>query len=98
MGATFDAWSERFNPETWRRAFSESGLEPDFYAHRERPQDEILPWSHIDTGVTQAFLKREYRRALEGRETADCRQDDCTACGLQRRNPDCGRKAGAARR
>lgn len=97
LGATFDAWSERFNPETWRRAFSESGLEPAFYAHRERPHDEILPWSHIDTGVTQAFLKREYRRALEGRETADCRQDDCTACGLQRRNPDCGQKVGASR-
>ncbi len=98
LGATFDAWNERFNPETWRRAFSESGLEPAFYAHRERPQDEILPWSHIDTGVTEAFLKREYRRALEGQETADCRQDDCTTCGLQRNNPDCGQKAGAAKR
>jgi radical SAM family uncharacterized protein len=98
LGATFDAWNERFNPEIWRRAFSESGLEPAFYAQRERPLDEILPWSHIDTGVTEAFLKREYRRALESQETVGCRQADCTTCGLQRINPDCGQRAGAAKR
>lgn len=92
LGARFDAWNERFRDETWQRAFRESGLEAGFYAHRERRPDEVLPWSHIDTGVTEAFLKRECQRALEGRETADCRYGDCSACGLQRVNPDCGEK------
>ncbi len=92
LGCTFDAWSEHFNYENWRHAFDEAGLEPDFYAHRERSLDELLPWAHIDAGVTTAFLKREYQRALDGKETADCRYKTCNACGLQHWHPDCQQK------
>jgi len=92
LGSTFDAWSEQFNYENWLRAFAETGLELAFYAHRERPLDEFLPWAHIDTGVTTAFLKREYQRALEGAATPDCRYKACNACGLQRWQPDCRQK------
>ena len=92
LGCTFDAWAERFNYENWLRAFAESGLEPGFYAQRERPPDELLPWAHIDVGVTAAFLKREYQRALRGEETPDCRDDACSACGLQRWQPICQQK------
>jgi radical SAM family uncharacterized protein len=92
LGSTFDAWSEHFSYENWLRAFNESGLEPSFYAHRVRPLNELLPWAHIDIGVTTAFLKREYQRALEGKETPDCRYKGCNACGLERWQPDCQRK------
>ncbi|MFC1931761.1 TIGR03960 family B12-binding radical SAM protein [Chloroflexota bacterium] len=92
LGSTFDAWDEHFNYENWRRAFDESGLDPGFYAHRQRSLDELLPWSHIDTGVSISFLKREYQRALQGRETPDCRHDACNACGLERRQPACRQK------
>ena len=92
LGSTFDAWNEYFNYENWLRAFNESGLEPGFYAHRERPLDEPLPWAHIDVGVTTAFLKREYQRAIDGRETPDCRNTTCNACGLERWQPDCQQK------
>jgi len=88
-GSTFDAWSEHFNYGNWLRAFEETGLDAGFYAQRQRSLDELLPWSHIDTGVTAAFLKREYRRALEGKETPDCRYQDCNACGLEHYQPDC---------
>jgi len=88
-GATFDAWSEHFDYEKWLRAFAEAGLEPTFYAQRERPPDELLPWSHIDVGLTTAFLKREYQHALNGKETPDCRLKACNACGLERRQPAC---------
>jgi radical SAM family uncharacterized protein len=88
LGSRFDAWTEQFNYANWHRAFADAGLEPGFYAHRERPQDEVLPWSHIDTGVTDAFLKQEYRRALDGLETPDCRAGACNACGLQQQ-PAC---------
>ena len=89
LGCTFDAWSEHFNYENWLRAFAETGLKPSFYAHRERSLDELLPWSHIDTGVTPAFLKREYQRARDGKETVDCRHQACSTCGLERWQPVC---------
>jgi len=88
-GSTFDAWSEHFNYGNWLRAFDGNGLEPGFYAQRERPLDELLPWEHIDIGVSKAFLKREYHRALEGKETIDCRYEACNICGLERWQPDC---------
>ena len=82
MGCRFDAWSEHFDFDTWQRAFAEAGLEPGFFAHRERPLDEVLPWSHIDTGVSETFLKQEYQRTGECIETPDCRVAPCNACGL----------------
>ncbi len=94
-GATFDAWGERFNYQTWLDAFQKNGLEPGFYAQRERSLDELLPWAHIDVGVTQAFLKKEYQRALKGEETPDCHYSSCNACGLERWNAACRQRLGA---
>jgi len=91
-GSSFDAWDERFNHQNWLDAFAHNGLEPGFYAHRERSLDELLPWSHIDAGVSADFLKREYQRSLKGEETADCREQACNACGLERWQEDCQRK------
>jgi radical SAM family uncharacterized protein len=88
----YHAWNEHFNYDNWLRAFAESGLEPGFFAQRQRALDELLPWSHIDVGVTAAFLKREYQRAMEGRETPDCRHNACSACGLEQRHPTCQQK------
>ena len=92
LGCTFDAWGERFNYQNWLRAFDETGLEPSFYAQRERSLDELLPWAHIDVGVTTAFMKREYQRAIDGMETPDCRHKACNACGLENWQPDCQQK------
>ena len=60
LGARFDSWSEHFNYEIWLRAFSEAGLEPGFYAKRQRPLDAPLPWAHIDSGLSLSSLKRAY--------------------------------------
>lgn len=92
LGCTFDAWNECFHYENWLHAFEDAGLDPGFYAHRQRSLDEVLPWAHIDTGITAAFLKQEYHHALHGEETPDCRYDSCKACGLQRRIPVCQQK------
>jgi radical SAM family uncharacterized protein len=89
LGSVFDAWDEHFKFENWRHAFEDAGLEIDFYARRQRPLDELLPWGHIDTGVTTDFLKREYQRALEGIQTPDCREGPCNACGLELSEPAC---------
>ncbi|MCL4561103.1 MAG: TIGR03960 family B12-binding radical SAM protein [Chloroflexi bacterium] len=80
-GAKFDAWQDQYNFTAWLKAFSDAGLDPDFYSHRQREMDELLPWSHIFAGVRPAYLKEEYRRSLEGELRADCRTA-CFACGI----------------
>jgi radical SAM superfamily enzyme YgiQ (UPF0313 family) len=81
-GAVFDGWSECFDFTRWQKAFEACGLDPAFYARRERALDEPLAWAHIDTGIAPEFLKQEYRRALAGELTPDCR-NGCNACGLE---------------
>ncbi|MCL2679741.1 MAG: TIGR03960 family B12-binding radical SAM protein [Dehalococcoidia bacterium] len=82
-GAVFDGWSEHFNFELWQAAMVEEGVDPAFYATRERPLDEPLPWAHIDIGVSNEFLKQEFQKAISGELTPDCRTVGCNACGLQ---------------
>lgn len=53
-----------------------------FYANRERPQDEVFPWDHIDTMVRKDRLLAEYRRALLGQTTAACDVGRCARCGV----------------
>ncbi len=92
LGSRFDAWQECFNYDNWLRAFKECKLDPAFYANRERPTDEALPWQHIDIGVNSAFLKKEFQHMQQGKETSDCRHGHCNACGLQQRHPNCRQK------
>ena len=80
-GAKFDAWGERDNLQIWRNAFAANDLDPDFYSYRERDLEELLPWEHIDIGVTKRFLKRDYEWSLVGRTREDCR-NVCFACGI----------------
>ncbi|UCD09581.1 MAG: TIGR03960 family B12-binding radical SAM protein, partial [Dehalococcoidales bacterium] len=84
LGCRFDSWNEHFSFEKWRRAFEETGIDPDFYARRRHNLDEILPWSHIDTGISPEFLEREHQHSLEEITTRDCRTENCNACGLEK--------------
>ncbi|MEG2208987.1 MAG: TIGR03960 family B12-binding radical SAM protein, partial [Clostridia bacterium] len=72
LGCLLDGWSEYFRYDLWRKAFEDCGLSVDFYAHRQRGLEEALPWDHIDSGISKAFLKREYEKALLGETTRDC--------------------------
>lgn len=82
-GCMLDGWSEHFKFDAWREAFEETGIDPAFYAFRRREKDEILPWDHIDCGVTKEFLWREKEKAEKAAVTKDCRLG-CNGCGLQR--------------
>ena len=84
--AKFDAWSESFDFDRWMAAFDSCGLDPRFYANRERAKDEVLPWSVTSTGVTTPFLWRERERAYQAVITPDCRVQ-CTGCGADKLYP-----------
>ncbi len=79
-GARLDGWDEYFNYAKWYDAFRECGIDGDFYTTRGYGEEEILPWDTIDVGVSKAFLKRERRRAYDGKVTPDCRHG-CAGCG-----------------
>ena len=92
-GCRLDTWSEFFDFTRWQQAFAECGIDPAYYAHRERDPGEVLPWSHISSGVSAAFLKAERQNMLAGRLTADCRLADCNLCGLQGSQAACRARA-----
>lgn len=87
-GCMLDSWNEYFKYDVWLEAFKECGLDPHFYANRERPYDELLPWAFIDCGVTQKYLQLENERAKRGELTHDCRKG-CNGCGIQREKGVC---------
>lgn len=59
-GARFDGWDEQFDNRIWQQAFEEEGVDPAWYAHRERPDGEVFPWSHLAGGNSEGYLKRQY--------------------------------------
>ena len=80
LGCIYDSWGEHFRYDLWVQAFENTGVDIAFYNLRERDLDEILPWDFIDIGVTKNFLKREWKNALEGKVTPNCRAN-CSGCG-----------------
>lgn len=83
LGALYDAWSESFQYEIWKKAFAETGVDMEFYTLRERSTDEILPWDFIDAGVSKKFLIQEWKQAKEESVTPNCRQK-CSGCGAKK--------------
>lgn len=84
-GCKFDSWEEHLDREKWMVSFAENGIDPFFYTTRKRSFDEVLPWDHMDYGVTKKFLIRENEKAHRGETTASCREK-CAGCGAARLN------------
>ncbi|MEH0019644.1 MAG: TIGR03960 family B12-binding radical SAM protein [Desulfobacter sp.] len=82
LGCRLDGWSDHFDYRLWEQAFDATGIDPEFYTSRERTPDEPLPWDHIDSGVSRRFLEKEFSRAEQMAQTPDCRETDCTGCGI----------------
>lgn len=82
-GGKMDAWSEYFSLERWLQAFEAVGLDPYFYAARERAKGEIFPWSMIDLGVSEVHLYRQRDAAYQTMLMPDC-SVSCTGCGADR--------------
>lgn len=80
-GCKFDGWSEHFRFDLWQEAFAELGLNQKELAGRNFDPKEILPWEHIDCGISKTWLWQEWQKAERGELTADCRSGTCSACG-----------------
>lgn len=82
-GGNLEGWEQHFDPARWDSAMEKAGLSGDFYACRRHPYDEVLPWDHLDYGLTKQFLIREDRKAWEDTTTENCRRR-CSGCGANR--------------
>ncbi len=81
-GCRLDGWSDMFRYDLWEEAFRETGIDPDFFTSRKRDDNEVLPWDHIDSGVSSEFLDREFKKSITPETTQDCRENKCTGCGI----------------
>ena len=82
-GGKMDSWTEYFDYQRWLDGLEACGLDGDFYAHRERPRDEIFPWCRLSTGVDHSFLWHERELCYESAVTPDCRTR-CSGCGANK--------------
>ncbi|MGN1421381.1 MAG: TIGR03960 family B12-binding radical SAM protein [Eubacterium sp.] len=85
LGCKFDSWDDQFNFDAWMQAFEESGIDPYFYTKRKREFSELLPWDHLDFGVSRKFLENENKKAHEYKTTPHCRIK-CAGCGANKLN------------
>ena len=79
-GMRFDGWADCFDFDAWMQVFKDLGIDPAFYANRQRSFDEVFPWDHLDYGIKKEFLIEECKRAYASETTPNCREK-CSACG-----------------
>lgn len=84
-GCKFDSWDEHFKFDAWLRAFEDNGIDPYFYTQRKREFSELLPWDHLDYGISRKFLENENLKAHQNTITPHCRIK-CAGCGANRLN------------
>jgi radical SAM family uncharacterized protein len=81
-GGVFQEWSEHFDVTLWEEEMAAAGLSIDWYVHRERSLDEVLPWDHISAGLHKDFLWQDWQDALREATVEDCRWTPCYDCGV----------------
>lgn len=85
-GARFDGWSEHFSFDRWMQAtetgLDGTGVDVDWYTTRERDRIEVLPWSHLDSGLDIEWLWDDWQDALNEVAVEDCRWTPCFDCGV----------------
>jgi radical SAM family uncharacterized protein/radical SAM-linked protein len=70
-GARFDSWDEHLHIKIWEEALAAEGIDSAIYLGTI-PTTARLPWDHIDVGLEEGFLAREYRKALKSRLSLPC--------------------------
>jgi radical SAM family uncharacterized protein/radical SAM-linked protein len=70
-GARFDSWEDRLRLDLWEEAFAALGVDRAKYLGT-LPVTARLPWDHVDVGLEEGFLAKEYRKALQNRLSPPC--------------------------
>ncbi len=81
-GGRFDGWSEHFSYDRWMAAARAVGVDVDWYTTREREENEVLPWDHLDSGLDKDWLWADWQDALDEQDLDDCRWIPCFDCGV----------------
>ena len=72
------AWPGAIAPE---RAYTEAGIDPEFYAHRRREREELLPWDFIDHGIRPGLSLGRGPAGRTPGQSPPCQPDTCRRCG-----------------
>lgn len=80
LGCKFDNWHEHMRFDLWNQAFAETGIDPAFYANRERGKEEVFAWDHIEASLGKKFLWREKTKSELVKITTDCSTTVCATC------------------
>jgi radical SAM family uncharacterized protein len=81
-GGIFDGWSEHFSYDRWMEAARKQDIDVGWYTTREREENEVLPWDHLDSGLDKEWLWADWQEALGEQELDDCRWIPCFDCGV----------------
>ncbi|GAB3496274.1 radical SAM family protein [Flexivirga lutea] len=85
-GGRFDGWSEHFSYDRWMdcaaTTFDGSPVSVAWYTTRERDENEVLPWDHLDSGLDKDWLWDDWQDAIDENEVEDCRWTPCYDCGV----------------
>lgn len=81
-GARLDSWEDHLDRRLWKDLLSESSWDVEEESCRERDLRSPLPWNMVRTGVSEAFLRREYEKAKAGEITAPCTEPCDHPCGI----------------
>lgn len=82
QGARFDGWDEHYNHDIWLAAATAAGVDVGWYCQRERDENEVLPWDHLDSGLDKDWLWQDWNESLAQAEVEDCRWTPCYDCGV----------------
>ena len=66
-----------------KSVLKQHGSDAEAMAERELALGEILPWQHLDMGVSMDYLRQELAKSEQGKFTPMC-FDNCKRCGVCR--------------
>jgi len=59
FGSRLDSWSEHFSIDVWLKAFDALSIKPEYYASRERTEDERLPWNVVSVNAKKSMKTKD---------------------------------------